>query len=85
MRVPSRAQAQGRLGLLSSILLCLPGSARAQSCDYPWTVTATPVDSQTVAVHLCGSWYGCVPHDPQFFRTVGSDDRRRRSDPLTCR
>ncbi len=49
-----------------SILTCLSGSARAQNCGYPWTVTATPVDSQTVAVHLCGSWSGCVPHDPQF-------------------
>jgi hypothetical protein len=49
-----------------SILACLPGSARGQNGDLPWTVTASPVDSQSVAVHLSGSWIGCAPHDPQF-------------------
>jgi len=51
------------------ILACLSGSARGQNCDYPWTVTATPVDSDSVAVHVCGRWIGCIPHDPQFFVT----------------
>ena len=42
------------------LLTCLTGSARGQSCGYPWTVTATPLDSQTVAVHLCGIYVGCL-------------------------
>ncbi len=51
------------------IFLAVVASADTQNCDYPWTVAATPVDSQSAAVHLCGSWIGCAPHDPQFLVT----------------
>jgi hypothetical protein len=39
------------------------GSASAQACGYPWTVTATPAGGRTVAINFCGSWSGCALHD----------------------
>ena len=41
-------------------------SSSAQTCGFPWTVTATPAGGQSVAITVCGYYAGCHPHDPQF-------------------
>jgi len=41
-------------------------TSSAQTCGFPWTVTATPAGGQSVAITVCGSYSGCRPHDPQF-------------------
>lgn len=47
-------------GLLS--LLVTKGSA--QTCGFPWTLTATPASGNSVVINVCGSFVGCRPQQP---------------------
>src|SRR5438552_15320289 len=49
------------------VLLCgVPMRSSAQTCGFPWTVTATPAGGSGVAVNMCGLYTLCTPHNPQF-------------------
>src|SRR5437868_6783214 len=54
------------LGLALAALLA--GGAQissAQTCGFPWTVTATPAGGDNVAISVCGLYTTCTPHDPR--------------------
>jgi hypothetical protein len=58
-----------RLLLGVAVVLCSVDGGRAasaQTCGFPWTITVTPIGPQAAAVNLCGSYSGCLPHDPVF-------------------
>ena len=40
--------------------------AGAQTCGYPWTITAAPYGDNILAVTVCGVYVGCQPHNPRF-------------------
>ena len=49
------------------VLLCvIPMAGSAQTCGFPWTVTATPAGASSVTVTMCGLYTLCQPHNPQF-------------------
>ena len=55
------------MGIVCLVLFtALTTNSSAQSCGFPWTVTATPAGGQSVAITVCGYYAGCHPHDPQF-------------------
>jgi hypothetical protein len=54
------------------VLLCvLPTRSSAQSCGFPWTLTASPSGGRGAVTNVCGYFAGCRPHNPQF--TVNGD------------
>jgi len=55
------------VAVVSLALLCvIPMAGSAQTCGFPWTVTATPAGGSSVAVNMCGLYTLCQPHNPQF-------------------
>jgi hypothetical protein len=49
-----------------ALLWMVPMAGSAQTCGFPWTVTATPAGGTSVAVTMCGLYTLCAPHNPQF-------------------
>jgi hypothetical protein len=57
-----------RLALPLVLAALLAGGATiasAQSCGFPWTVTARPAGGDNVAISVCGLYTTCTPHDPR--------------------
>jgi hypothetical protein len=55
------------VAVFNLVLLCMiPGTTSAQTCGFPWTVTATSAGANSVSVTVCGLYTACQPHDPQF-------------------
>jgi len=42
------------------------GGQTGTGCGFPWTITASPAGGDTLAIHVCGEFAGCFPHDPEF-------------------
>ena len=58
-------------------LLFLFSAAYAQSgegCGFPWTILASPVGGERLAISLCGTVCGCMPHNRQV-SVAGSEIR----------
>jgi hypothetical protein len=52
--------------MLGGLLSILVTNGSAQTCGFPWTVTATPFSGRGVVINICGLFVGCAPHNPQF-------------------
>jgi hypothetical protein len=49
------------------VLVCLLSTtSAAQTCGFPWTLTAIPAGGSSVVIGVCGYYAGCLPHNPQF-------------------
>jgi hypothetical protein len=54
------------VAVFSLVLLCvIQATALAQTCGFPWTVTATSAGANSAAVTVCGLFTACQPHNPQ--------------------
>jgi hypothetical protein len=51
---------------LAALLSILVTKGSAQTCSFPWTLTATPFSGHSVVINICGFFIGCSPHNPQF-------------------
>jgi hypothetical protein len=55
-----------RAVVIAGLLSILVTKGSAQTCGFPWTLTATPVGGHGALINICGQFSGCTPHNPQF-------------------